>query len=81
MAPMEQLIVYALGLVLTLMFFYFVIEIYFDRREKYIDQTILPLIKELKRGETNKTLPVPTERPQFSQGQSQPTQRWLWLHI
>ncbi len=51
---MENLIVYALGLVLTLMFFYFVIDIYFDRREKYIDQTVqivLPLIKELKRGE------------------------------
>ena len=55
---MEQLIVYALGLILTLMFFYFLIDFYFGRREKYIDQTVqivLPLIKELKRGESNIT--------------------------
>ena len=74
---MEQLIVYALGLVLTLMFFYFVIEIYFDRREKYIDQTIVPLIKELKRGETNKTLPVSTTRSLSSEDTLEPKRRRL----
>lgn len=60
---MGNLILYASGIAIVLLVFYLMCEIYFYTRQRYIERTLAPLIKEIYRGKANSTLSVSATRP------------------
>lgn len=56
---MESLVTYTVGMIILLLVFYLMCEIYFYSRQRYIERTLAPLIKEIYRGKNSEKVPIP----------------------